>query len=183
MPFETELLQQFGLLFLYNVEELSIGIFFYGTSSSLVVYGPSTSSIKGIFLALFSASVAIFVFVFSSLRVAYFFPRPDPPNSHRRRGFSNRAIAAMFVVTVINFLLFSLTVGTAITISTVSIRKALILDTEHPPPELEGPGLATNTLQDLNTVLFWSVSIPVSSNLSLPDSVLIHARWRYYRVI
>ena len=73
---ETKL-QKLGITFLYNVEELSIGIFFYGASSSLLVYGPSTSSIIGVFLALFSASVVIFMFVFFFPRVAYFLVRPD----------------------------------------------------------------------------------------------------------
>jgi len=67
---ETELLQQLGVIFLYNVEELAIGVFFYGASSSLVVYGPFTSSIIGVFVILFSVSVAIFVFVPSSLQLS-----------------------------------------------------------------------------------------------------------------
>ena len=46
-PLESELLQQLGTSYLYSIEELSIAIFFYGASSSLVVvYGSSTSSIK-----------------------------------------------------------------------------------------------------------------------------------------
>ena len=32
-PLETELLQQFGIAYLYNLEELSILVFFYGASS------------------------------------------------------------------------------------------------------------------------------------------------------
>jgi len=39
-PLETEVLQHLGITYLYNVEELSIGVFFYGASSSLVVYDP-----------------------------------------------------------------------------------------------------------------------------------------------
>ena len=183
MPPETELLQQFGLLFLYNVEALSIGIFLYGASPPLVVYGPSTSLIKGIFLALFSASVVIFVFVFSFLRLACFFPRPDPPKSHRRRGFSNRPIAAMFMVTVINLLLFTLAVGIDIAIITLLIREAPILNIKYPRSEKRG--LVKNPLQNLSldTVLLWSVNLPVSSNLPPLDPVFIHARWRYYPAI
>jgi len=155
-PLETELLQQLGIACLYNVEELSIGIFLYGASPSLVVYGPSTSSIKGIFVVLFSASVVIFMFVFSFLQVSCFLARPNPPRFHRRRGFSNRAAAAMFAVTVINFLLFSLGTGTETAMSTVLIRKALILD-----PLSEKGELVNNTLQNLTIVIFWSVNLPV----------------------
>jgi len=175
---ETELLQQLGFTYLYNVEELSIGVFFYGASSSLVVYGPFTSSIKGVFAVLFSASVAIFMFVFSFLRVAYLLARPDPPRFHRRRGFSSRTTAAVFVVTVINFLLFSLSTGTEIATFIVLIRKALILD-----PLSEKQELLNNVLQNLTIVIFWSANLPVSRNLSLLDFVSIHARWRYYSAI
>ena len=125
---EAELVQQLGLGYLYIVEQLSIAIFFCGTLSSLVVYDSSTSSIKGVFVA----SVVIFVFVFSFLRVAYFLARPDPPRFHRQRGFSNRAKVAMFVITVINFLLLNLTIGTEITAIFTLIRKPLILDIENP---------------------------------------------------
>ena len=78
MPLESKLLQQLGISYLYNIEELSIAIFFYGSSSLLVVYALSTGSIKGGFVILFSASVVIFVFVFSFRPVSYFSVRPDP---------------------------------------------------------------------------------------------------------
>ena len=71
-PLESERLQHLGTTFLYNIAQLSIAIFFYGASSKLVVHGPSTSSIKGVFVILFSASVVIHTFVFSFLRVGYF---------------------------------------------------------------------------------------------------------------
>ena len=142
---------------------------------------PIHKLIKGVFLALFSASVVIFVFVFSFLRVAYFLGRPDSSRFHRRRGFSNRATAAMFMVTVINFLLFSLASGTELATITLFIRKALILDIEYPLSEKRG--LVKNTLQSLRTLLFWSASLSVSINLSLLDSVSIHALWRYYSAI
>ena len=64
-PLEAKPLRILGTSYLYDVEELSIGIFFYGMSSSLVIYGPATSSITGVFVVLFSASVVIFVFVLS----------------------------------------------------------------------------------------------------------------------
>ena len=62
-PLESELLQALGLDFLREVEALSIFIFFYGASSSLVVYDSLTSSITGVFVVLFAVSVAIFMFV------------------------------------------------------------------------------------------------------------------------
>ena len=138
-PFESGLLQQLGIRYLVLVEDLSISISFYGASSPLVVHGPSTSLITGAFVVLFSASVAIFMFVFSFLRVAYFLASPDPPWFLRRRGFSNHEVAAMFIMTVINFLLFTLHIGTRLAaFTTVFIRKALIMDIYYPRPIRSG---------------------------------------------
>ena len=64
-------LESFGIRSLYGAEHSSILVFFYG-ASSLMVYDPFTTLIKGIFVVLFSASLVIFMFVFSFLRVAYF---------------------------------------------------------------------------------------------------------------
>ena len=178
-PLEIGLLQHLGVGYLWSIEALSIGIFFYGASSSLVVYDPYTSSIKGVFVVLFSASIVIFMFVFSFLRVACFLARPDLLRFHRRKRFSNRTAASMFVVTVINFLLFSLSVGIQIAMFTVLTRKALILDIEYPLSEKQ----ELLELPNLTTVQLWSVNLPVSSALSLLDSVSIHARWRYYSPI
>ena len=180
-PLESELLQKHGIAYLYQVEELSVAFFFYGTSSLLMVYGTSTSSVKGAFVVLFSASVVIFMFVVSLLRVAYFLAGPDPPKLLRRRGFPNRATAAMFVVTVINFFLFSLSAGTVIATFITFFRKALTLDIEYPLSE-KGE-LVTNTLQNLNMVQFWSAYLPVRSHLSLLDFASIHAPCRYYPAI
>ena len=66
-PQESELILEHGTQSLYEIEELSIGIFLYGASFSLVAYDLSTISIKGVFLVLFSASVVIFVSVSSFL--------------------------------------------------------------------------------------------------------------------
>ena len=148
---------------------------------SWYTYGASTSSIKGVFVVLFSASVVIFMFVFYFLRVTYFLARPDPLRLHRRRGFPNRATAAMFVVTVINFLLFSLSAGILVATFIVALRKALTLDIEYPLSE-KGE-LVNNALQNLSIVQFWSAYLPVRSHLSVLDSLSIHARWRYCPVI
>ena len=121
------------------------------------------------------------MFVFSFLRVAYFLARPDPPRFRRRRGFSSRATAAIFVVTIINFLLFSWGTGIAVAQLIVIFRKAFTLDTEYPLPEKLG--LVYKALQNLNIVDFWAATLPVSSNLSLLDSTSIHTRRRYYQVI
>ena len=175
MPLESELPQHHAIRYLHLVEQLSFAIFFYGASSSLVVHRPSTSlTHKGVFVVLFSASVVIFMFVFSFLQVAYFLARPDSLRFHRRRGFSNRLIAAMFVMTVINFLLFSLYIGAFVTaFITMFIRKALILDIDYPLTEkLE---LVNNALQNLEIVELWSANLLVRSNMLLPDSLSIHA--------
>ena len=176
-PLETELLQQLGIDYLQEVERISIFVVFYGALASLVdlVYGSSTRSTKGVFVILFSASVVIFVSVSSFLR---FLVRPDTTRFHRRRGFSNRTTAAMFIMTVINFLLSSLHTGTEVVAFTVFIRKALI---EYPLSEK--PELVLDVLQNLNIVIYWSENLPVSSNLSPLESMSIHTRWRYYSAI
>ena len=50
----------------------------------------------------------------------------------RRKGFPNRTTAAMFVVTVINFLLSSLNAGGQVAIFIALTRKALVLDVGYP---------------------------------------------------
>ena len=80
----------------------------------------------------------------------------------------------MFSVTVINFLLFSLCIGTEIAIFTVLIQKALIMDIEYLLSAKEE--FVSSALQNLMVVQFWSANLTVSSNLSPLDSSLIHAR-------
>ena len=76
-PLESERLQKLGLAYLQILEQLTINVFFYGPSSSLVVYyDSSTNLISGVFIALFSASVVVFAFVFFR-NPAYFSTRPD----------------------------------------------------------------------------------------------------------
>ena len=78
-------------------------------------------------------------------------------------------------MTVINFLLFSLYIGTLVTaFITMFIRKALILDIGSPLSEKLG--LVSNALQNLEIVEMWSGNLPVRSNLLLLDSSSIHAR-------
>ena len=62
-PPEIEVLERFGIAYLCNIEGLSFFIFLHGASSSLVIYGSSTSSITGVFVVIFSASVVIYMFV------------------------------------------------------------------------------------------------------------------------
>ena len=38
-PLESQRLQGLGMAYLYNIEKMSIAIFFYGASSSLLVHG------------------------------------------------------------------------------------------------------------------------------------------------
>jgi len=66
--------------------------------------------IMEVFVGLFSASVVIFLFIF--FFVESLISRPNAPIFDRQRGFSNRTTAAMFMATVINFLLFGLDTGT-----------------------------------------------------------------------
>ena len=80
----------------------------------------------------------------------------------------------MFVTTAINFLLSSLSVGNQVAVSIVIIRKALILDIDY--PLLEKAELVQNALRDLNIVISWARSLPVSIKLSLSDLVSIHAQ-------
>jgi len=79
-PLENELLHILGLGYLQSIEELSIMVFFYGAPSSVTVWPSSTSSITGLFVILFSASVIIFASVFSFRKAAYFSTRPNPRN-------------------------------------------------------------------------------------------------------
>ena len=89
----------------------------------------------------------------------------------------------MFVVTVINFLLLSLGVATTVAPFILLIRKALVLDIESPLPEKLASLQVDMVLQNLIIVNVWSANLPVSSNLSLLDSMPVHAWWRYYPAI
>ena len=177
-PLETELLQRLGTSYLHEVEALSIFVFFYGASSSLVVHGLSTSLIK-------RSLCCTFLCLDPYFRVR--FPLPvtrlflDPPRFHRRRGFSTRATTVMFIVTAINFLLSSLSTGYQISGFIVFIRKALILDIEYPLSEK--PESVNSALQNFNMVDFRSG--PVSNNLLRLVSVSnqVHVWWRYYSAI
>ena len=84
-------------------------------------------------------------------------------------------------MTIINFLLSSLSIGTQVVALTTRIRRALILDIENPPPE--NPQLVNNIFQNLTIAYLWSLNLPVSSNLLLLDPVSFHPRCRYYSVI
>ena len=66
----------------------------------------------------------------------------------------------MFVITVINFLFFSLEIATRLVVFTnVFIRKALIVDIHYP---LSERGKVVNdALENLNIVLLWSGNLPV----------------------
>ena len=98
------------------------------------------------------------------------------PKLDRRKGFSNRAKAAIFAATVINFLLSSLNTGSIVALIIVFLRKALILDIY---PLSEKRNFVGNALRNVNIVTYWARSFPVSIHLSFPDIVFIYARWRY----
>ena len=116
------------------------------------------------------------MFVFSG-KVAYFLARPDPQKFDRRRGFSNRATAAMFIATVVNFIFSSLNTGIEVALFIVVIRKALTLDIDY--PLLEKAELINNALvQGMSIVTVWAQVLPVSIKLLMLDPVFIHARWR-----
>ena len=178
-PLETEVLQRLGTNYLQVLEKLAISVFFYGASSFLVDGISKTYKFDKRTLRCTFHCVGHYLHVrFSSLPVL---ARPNPPSFHRRRGFSNRATAAMFMMTIINFLLSSLNTGTGVAAFVVFVRKALILDIEYPLSEK--PELVNNALQNLNIIIYWTDNLPVSSSLSLLVSVSIYARWRYYSAI
>ena len=113
--------------------------------------------------------------------IDYFLVRPDPRRFRRRRGFSSRMTAAMFAMSIISFLLSSFNTGINVAEFSVFIRKTIILDNDYPLSEKSE--LAENALQNWDIAGTWARCLPVSSNLSLLDSVPIHAWWRYYSVI
>ena len=95
-----------------------------------------------------------------------FLARPDPPKQNRRKGLSNRATAAMFVATTINFLLTSFVTGTQVAMFIVSIRKVLTLSVDDPLSEkLE---LVKKMVWNLDIAIDWVGNTPVSTNLSPP---------------
>jgi len=98
-----------------------------------------------------------------------------------RKGFSNRATAAMFAATVINFLLSSLNTGTQVAIFIGFIRQVLILDVDY--PLVEKLGLVVNSLQNVTIANVWAANLPVSFKLSLSDHVSNYACWRYCSAI
>jgi len=82
----------------------------------------------------------------------------------------------MFIVTIINFLLFSLNTGIELGRFVVFIRMALTLDIDYPLPEKRVS--VNNVLHKLAIVSTWTGYLPVSIKLSLSDPVSIHDRWR-----
>ena len=105
-----------------------------------------------------------------------FLSRPDLSKFNRRRGFSNRATAAMFVATAINFLLASLNTGAAVAEFVVVVRRALILDIDYSPAENQE--LIDNALANVYTISAWAETLPVSIKLLIPDPVPTHTRRR-----
>ena len=122
-----------------------------------------------------------------SLSLCLFSPSKKPLISQhalipdRRRGFSNRMTAVMFVATVVNFILYSLSTGSDVAGFIVFIRKALILDLDYPLSEK--PELVNNALRNMNLLTLWATNFPVSIKLSPSAPVSIYARWRYYSAI
>ena len=73
---------------------------------------------------------------------------------------------AVFVVTVMNFLLSSLNTGSQVATLIVLIRNALTVDINHPLPEKQKS--VNNALRTGNTIAFWAETLPVSIKLSIP---------------
>jgi len=109
----------------------------------------------------------------------------------RRRGLSNRATSAMFVVTVINVLLASLDAGTQVAIFFVLIRKGLILDVDYPPSEK--PVLANDVLRNSTIIGTWTGCFPVGESVAvrlcvysssvkmlLSDLIVIRRAWALF---
>ena len=110
-------------------------------------------------------------------------PRLDAQISHRRRGFSKRATAAMFVTTIVNLLLFSLNTGTQLAIFVMVVRKPLDVDIDSPLSDIgvPMPGSVNRVSQNMILVTLWASYLPVSIKLS--PSALVSNRacwtWRY----
>ena len=87
------------------------------------------------------------------------------PKFHRRRGFSNRrgATIAMFVTTVINFILSSLNTGGQVALFIVFIRKALMIIPDINYPAADKPQLINNALRNVNIITLWASVFPVST--------------------
>ena len=79
----------------------------------------------------------------------------------------------MFVVTVINFLLFTLRIVIRlVTFTTGFIQTALITNIYYPLP---GKAKVVNdALKNLNIIHLWSANLPVRSSLLLLNSVSIN---------
>ena len=79
-PLESETLQHLGVLYSQSLEELSIIVFLYGAPSSLAncdMWLIHNFRVPGVFIMLFSASVVIFLFVFSFGKATYFRINPE----------------------------------------------------------------------------------------------------------
>lgn len=168
-PFESQALQGLGIAYLESIESLSIFIFFYGASRVAarhvwLIHEFDNRIVRCAFFCVGHCLRVRFVLPAGHL----FLARPDPPIFRRRRGFSNHAIAAVFVATVINFLLFSIRAGSDIAKFVVFIRTALILDINY--PLLEDQELVNNAIGSVDTVITWTQTLPVSSNLLRSDS-------------
>ena len=87
----------------------------------------------------------------------------------------------MFIMAIVNFLLYSLNVGIQVACFIVFIRTALTLDIDYP---LSGRSeLIDNALENLDVIRSWASFLPVSVNLLLLDPVSIHIRRRWCSVI
>ena len=87
------------------------------------------------------------------------------PILDRQRGISNCVTTAMFIVTIITFLISSLNAGTQVAAFIVFIRPALILGYLLS----EKRELVNIVLQNINIVTCWAESLSVSIKVLLPD--------------
>ena len=175
-PIENEPLQRLGVDYLQTLEQLSIYVFFYGASPPVAKSGSSTCSASGIFVVLFSVSVAIFLLVVPFRKP---FISQQAPKLDRRRGLSNRATTAMFAATVINFLLSSLNTGNIVALFIVFIQKGLKIIPNNDYPIADRAELLNSALRIVNIIGLWASIFPVSIKLSLSDFISIHTWWRY----
>ena len=95
------------------------------------------------------------------------------PKLDSRKGFPNRATAFLFVATVINFLLFSLSIGVQVYELNMFFREPLILDIGYPLSEARLEELFNNTLRNVNLISFWAGALPVS--VKLPPQTGFHS--------
>ena len=166
-PHESQFLQDFGLSYLRRLEVLSISIFFYGAPSCSRYEAHAQVRYQECLLYS-SLNQSLSSCSFSPLANLKSLISQQSPKLDRRKGFSNRATAAVFVATVINFLLSSLNIGIGVAISIIDIQKG-----EYYPSSSQ-IGSINKATRNFTILSIWA-SVPRSVEIFLSDFIVI---WR-----